>query len=143
MAGLFLGGGGERGVVWVFGGGLVGGLSYSLGGGAMFLAFGVLYHQMHTRYIKDFGGIAKSMPHFAAFFMVFAMSNVGLPGTSGFVGEFMILLSTFKASFWVTFFAASTLVLGATYTLWMYRRVFFGPVVHPSIERLKDVHGID
>ena len=71
--------------------------------------------------------------------MVFAMSNVGLPGTSGFVGEFMILLSTFKASFWVTFFAASTLVIGAAYTLWMYKRVFFGPITNPPVAKLKDI----
>ncbi len=114
-------------------------ISHAFGAGAMFLAFGVLYQQLHTRYINDFGGIAKTMPYFAVFFMIFAMSNVGLPGTSGFVGEFMILLSTFKASFWVTFFAASTLVIGAAYTLWMYKRVFFGAVTNPRVEQLKDI----
>lgn len=114
-------------------------ISHAFGAGAMFLAFGVLYQQLHTRYINDFGGIAKTMPYFAAFFMIFAMSNVGLPGTSGFVGEFMIILSTFKASFWVTFFAASTLVIGAAYTLWMYKRVFFGVVTNPRVEQLKDI----
>jgi len=118
-------------------------ISHAFGSGAMFLAFGVLYEQMHSRMIKDFGGIAKTMPIFAAFFMIFAMSNVGLPGTSGFVGEFMILLSTFKASFWVTLLAASTLVIGATYTLWMYKRVFFGEVVSSSVAALKDVGWID
>lgn len=114
-------------------------ISHAFGAGAMFLAFGVLYEQLHTRYIKDFGGIAKTMPHFAAFFMVFAMSNVGLPGTSGFVGEFMVLLSTFKASFWVTFFAASTLVIGAAYTLWMFKRVFFGAITNQPVAQLKDI----
>ncbi len=118
-------------------------ISHAFGSGAMFLAFGVLYQQIHSRMIKDFGGIAKKMPIFAAFFMIFAMSNVGLPGTSGFVGEFMILLSTFKASFWVTFFAASTLVIGATYTLWMYKRVFFGDVVSSEVAALKDIGWID
>lgn len=118
-------------------------ISHSFGSGAMFLAFGVLYEQLHTRQIHDFGGIAKPMPLFAAFFMLFAMSNVGLPGTSGFVGEFMILLSTFKASFWVTLIAASTLVIGATYTLWMYKRVFFGPIVHPQLARLKDIGAVE
>lgn len=118
-------------------------ISHAFGSGAMFLAFGVLYQQLHSRYIRDFGGIAKTMPIFAAFFMVFAMSNVGLPGTSGFVGEFMIILSTFKSSFWVTFAAASTLVIGAVYTLWMYKRVFFGQVVHDSVAGLKDVSGIN
>src|SRR5690606_5569717 len=78
-----------------------------------------------------------------AFFMIFAMSNVGLPGTSGFVGEFMVLLSTFKASFWVTFFAASTLVIGAAYTLWMYKRVFYGPIVSPQVAALKEIGAID
>lgn len=120
-------------------GALVQMVSHAFGAGAMFLAFGMLYQQMHTRYIRDFGGIAKTMPYFAAFFMIFAMSNVGLPGTSGFVGEFMIILSTFKASFWVTFFAASTLVIGAAYTLWMYKRVFYGPITNPAVATLKDI----
>jgi len=118
-------------------------VSHAFGAGAMFLAFGVLYQQMHTRYIKDFGGIAKKMPVLAAFFMIFAMSNVGLPGTSGFVGEFMVILSTFKTSFWVTFFAASTLVIGAAYTLWMYKRVFYGPVEHKAVMELKPVGRLD
>lgn len=118
-------------------------ISHAFGAGAMFLAFGVLYEQMQTRMIKDFGGIAKTMPYFAAFFMIFAMSNVGLPGTSGFVGEFMVVLSTFKASFWVTLLAASTLVIGAAYTLWMYKRVFFGEVVNEKVAALKDVSGVD
>ena len=98
---------------------------------------------MKTRQIENFGGIAKTMPIFAAFFMVYAMSNVGLPGTSGFVGEFMVILSTFQASFWITFLAATTLVIGAAYTLTMYMRVFYGPVAHDSVRRLKDVRGFD
>jgi len=118
-------------------------ISHAFGSGAMFLAFGVLYQQMHTRLISNFGGIAKTMPIFAAFFMVFAMSNVGLPGTSGFVGEFMVLLSTFRAGFWVTLLAASTLIIGATYTLWMYKRVFYGPVVNMGVSQLKDIKGVD
>jgi NADH-quinone oxidoreductase subunit M len=122
-------------------GGMVQMISHAFGSGAMFLAFGVIYQQIHTRYIKDFGGIAKVMPYFAAFFMVYAMSNVGLPGTSGFVGEFMIILSTFKASFWVTFFAATTLIIGAAYTLWMYKRVFYSEVVHDNVAKLKDIRG--
>ena len=105
----------------------------------MFLAFGMIYDQLHSRQIADFGGIAKTMPYFAAFFMVFAMSNVGLPGTSGFVGEFMIILSTFKASFWVTFLASLTLLIGAAYTLWMVKRVFFGAITNPAVQELKDV----
>lgn len=118
-------------------------ISHAFGSGAMFLAFGVLYQQLRSRNIHDFGGVAKTMPIFAAFFMLFAMSNVGLPGTSGFVGEFMILLSCFKASFWVTFIAASILVIGAAYTLWMYKRVFFGKVSHQSVAGLQDIHGVD
>ena len=118
-------------------------ISHAFGSGAMFLAFGVLYEQLHTRRIQDFGGIAKSMPLFAAFFMLFAVSNVALPGTSGFVGEFMIILSTFKASFWVTLAAASTLVVGAVYTLWMYKRVFFGQIVHAGVAALKDIGAVD
>lgn len=118
-------------------------ISHAFGAGAMFLAFGVLYEQLHSRNIVDFGGIAKTMPIFSAFFMLFAMSNIGLPGTSGFVGEFMILLSTFKASFWITFTAASILVVGAAYTLWMVKRVFFGKITHPAVAQLKDVSGIN
>jgi NADH-quinone oxidoreductase subunit M len=98
---------------------------------------------MHTRSIKDFGGVAQTMPLFAAFFMIFAMSNVGLPGTSGFVGEFMVLLSSFRASFWVTFFAATALVIGAAYTLWMYKRVFYGAITNPHVSELHDIDGID
>jgi len=118
-------------------------ISHAFGSGAMFLAFGILYEQLETRTIQHFGGIAKTMPIFAAFFMLFAMSNVGLPGTSGFVGEFMIILSTFKASFWVTLAAASTLVIGAAYTLWMYKRVFFGPILHSNVALLKDIQGVE
>src|SRR3990167_2406272 len=118
-------------------------ISHAFGAGAMFLAFGVLYEQLHSRNISDFGGIAKTMPIFAAFFMLFAMSNVGLPGTSGFVGEFMILLSTFKASFWVTLISASILVIGAAYTLWMVKRVFFGKIEYNAVATLKDVSGIN
>ncbi|MDF1655887.1 MAG: NADH-quinone oxidoreductase subunit M [Coxiellaceae bacterium] len=118
-------------------------ITHAFGSGAMFIAFGLLYEKMHTRNIKDFGGIAKTMPWFAAFFMVFAMSNVGLPGTSGFVGEFMVILSTFKASFWVTLLASSTLVIGAAYTLTMYKRVFFGQVVSERVAALTDMSAIN
>lgn len=124
-------------------GGIVQMLSHAFGAGAMFLGFGMLYERIHTRKIADFGGIAQKMPVFAAFFMVFAMANVGLPGTSGFVGEFMILMSTFKTSFWITFFAASTLIIGAAYTLWMYKRVFFGEVTNDKVATLTDVGTLD
>jgi NADH-quinone oxidoreductase subunit M len=114
-------------------------ISHAFGSGAMFLAFGVLYEQMHTRQISHFGGIAQTMPVFAAFFMLFAMSNVALPGTSGFVGEFMVILSTFKANFWVTALASLTLIVGAIYTLWMYKRVFYGDIINQQVAELKDV----
>lgn len=114
-------------------------ISHAFGAGAMFLGFGMLYQQYHTRKIKDFGGIVNTMPIFSTFFMIFAMSNVALPGTSGFVGEFMVILSAFKASFWVTFTCALTLIIGAAYTLWMYKRVFFGVVANEHVGNLVDV----
>ena len=103
----------------------------------------MLYERMHTREIKNFGGIATTMPVFAALFMVFAMSNVGLPGTSGFVGEFMVILSAFKANFWIAFAAALTLIIGASYTLWMYKRVFYGEVSSEKVATLKDVSWLE
>lgn len=118
-------------------------ISHGFGSGALFIGFGMLYERMHTRQIKDFGGIAHTMPIFAALFMVFAMTNVGLPGTSGFVGEFMIILSAFKASFWIAFAAAMTLIISASYTLWMYKRVFYGPVKNDNVAGLQDIDGLE
>lgn len=118
-------------------------ISHAFSTGAMFVAVGILYERIASRNIIDFGGVANTMPIFAALFMLFAMSNVGLPGTSGFVGEFMILLSIFKANFWVAFFAATTVVLSAAYTLWMYKRVFFGEVISDKIAALTDVRGFE
>lgn len=118
-------------------------ISHAFSSGAMFLGIGFLYDRMHTRLIGDFGGIAAKMPMFAAFYMLFAMANVGLPGTSGFVGEFMVILSAFQGSFWVAFAAASTLVLGAAYTLWLYARVFFGKVVSDKVQKLEDIQGVE
>lgn len=118
-------------------------VSHGFGSGALFLGFGMLYERMHTRLIKNFGGIANTMPVFAALFMVFAMSNVGLPGTSGFVGEFMVILSAFKTNFWVAFGAGLTLIIGASYTLWMYKRVFYGEVVSAQVAALKDVDWLE
>lgn len=118
-------------------------ISHAFGSGAMFLGVGVLYERLHSRNITSFGGVANTMPVFAAFFMLFAMSNVGLPGTAGFVGEFMILLSAFKASFWITAIAGSILILGASYTLWMYKRVFFGAVASPGVAGLHDINGME
>jgi NADH-quinone oxidoreductase subunit M len=101
-------------------------IAHAFGSGAMFLAFGIIYDKLHTRTIDDFGGVATKMPYFAAFFMIFALSNIGLPGTAGFVGEFLVIVGVFKASFWLSFFAAITLIVSASYTLWMYKRVFYG-----------------
>jgi NADH-quinone oxidoreductase subunit M len=124
-------------------GALVQMLSHAFGSGAMFLSFGMLYERLHTRLISHFGGLARPMPVFAAFFMIFALSNIGLPGTSGFVGEFLVLLASFKASFWVTFCAALTLIIGAAYTLWMYKRVFYGPLKSEEVVLLKDANGFE
>jgi NADH-quinone oxidoreductase subunit M len=122
-------------------GGMVQMVSHGLVSGAMFLCVGVLYDRLHSRQIADYGGVANTMPAFAAFMVLFAMANVGLPGTSGFVGEFMVIIASFKANFWYAFFAASTLVLGAAYTLWMVKRVIYGEVANPNVAELKDLNG--
>jgi NADH-quinone oxidoreductase subunit M len=114
-------------------------ISHAFVSSAMFAGVGFVYDRMHTRNISDFGGIVKSMPVFASFFMLFAMANAGLPGTSGFVGEFMVILGSIKAGFWITFWAATTLIIGAAYTLWMYKRVIFGPIVNQRVSALKDL----
>ncbi|MDF1678348.1 MAG: NADH-quinone oxidoreductase subunit M [Legionellaceae bacterium] len=114
-------------------------ISHAFVSSAMFAGVGFIYDRMHTRQISDFGGIVKSMPVFATFFMLFAMANAGLPGTSGFVGEFMVILGSIKAGFWIAFWAATTLIIGAAYTLWMYKRVIFGPIVHKPVSTLKDL----
>lgn len=114
-------------------------ISHAFVSSAMFAGVGYLYYRMHTRQIKDFGGIVNTMPVFASFFMLFAMANAGLPGTSGFVGEFMVILGSIKAGFWISFWAASTLILGAAYTLWMYKRVIFGPIANEQVEQLNDL----
>jgi NADH-quinone oxidoreductase subunit M len=116
-------------------------ISHGFISAAMFLCVGVMYDRMHSRMIKDYGGVVNSMPYFAAFMMLFAMANAGLPGTSGFVGEFLVILSSFEASFWIAFTAAMTLILGAAYTLWMYKRVVFGEVTKESVAELKDING--
>jgi NADH-quinone oxidoreductase subunit M len=120
-------------------GGLVQMISHGFVSGAMFLSIGVLYDRMHTRNIADYGGVTSKMPHFAAFAVLFAMANAGLPGTSGFVGEWMVILAAVKANFWLGLLAASTLVLAASYTLWMVKRVFFGPVTNDHVAALKDI----
>jgi NADH-quinone oxidoreductase subunit M len=116
-------------------------IAHAFGSGAMFLGVGILADRYynHSRLIKDYGGIANRMPVFAAFFMLFAMSNVGLPGTAGFVGEFMVIMSALQAHFWVAFIAALTLILAASYTLWMVKRVFFGPIVNEHVAQFRDL----
>ena len=114
-------------------------LSHGFVAGALFLCIGVLYDRVHSRQIVDYGGVANKMPVFAAFFMLFAMSNSGLPGTSGFVGEFMVIMGAVKANFWYAFAAASTLIFGAAYTLWMYKRVIFGAVANDHVAHLHDI----
>ena len=114
-------------------------ISHGFISGALFLCIGVLYDRMHTRKITDYGGVVNTMPVFATLFMLFAMANCGLPGTSGFVGEFLIILTTFKAKFSYAVIAALTLILGATYTLWMYKRVIFGSAETKAVLELKDL----
>jgi NADH-quinone oxidoreductase subunit M len=121
-------------------GGMVQMVSHGLVSGAMFLCVGVLYDRVHSRKIADYGGVANTMPVFAAFMVLFAMANAGLPGTSGFVGEFMVILASFKANFWYAFLAATTLVLGAAYTLWMVKRVIFGEVANNQVAGLADLN---
>ena len=114
-------------------------ISHGFISAAMFLCVGVLYDRMHSRQIADYGGVVNTMPKFAALTMVFAMANAGLPGTSGFVGEFMVILAAVKANFWIGFLAATTLILGAAFTLWMYKRVWYGAVGNANVAALKDV----
>ena len=109
-------------------GGMVQMISHGFISGALFLCIGVMYDRLHSRQIADYGGVVHVMPVFAGFMVLFAMANAGLPGTSGFVGEFMVILAAFKADFWIAFLAATTLILGAAYTLWMVKRVVFGPI---------------
>ncbi|MFB0936672.1 MAG: NADH-quinone oxidoreductase subunit M [Propionivibrio sp.] len=120
-------------------GALVQMVSHGFIAGAMFYCIGVMYDRVHSRMIVDYGGVVNTMPKFAAFFMLFAMANAGLPATSGFVGEFMVILASVKFNFWVAFAAASTMILGAAYTLWMYKRVVFGAVGNHHVEELTDI----
>jgi len=134
------GDGDTQGAALALEGGMVQMISHGFISGAMFLCVGVMYDRMHSREIADYGGVVNTMPMFAAFMVFFAMANAGLPGTSGFVGEFMIILATFKASFWMAFLAATTLILGAAYTLWMIKRVIFGAVANDNVKALIDIN---
>lgn len=131
---------GGDGAVLAVEGAMVQMISHGFIAAAMFLCVGVLYDRMHTREISAYGGVANSMPKFATLAVFFAMANAGLPGTSGFVGEFMVILAAFQADFWLAFLAATTLILGAAYTLWMVKRVFFGEVANDNVAALTDIN---
>jgi NADH-quinone oxidoreductase subunit M len=115
-------------------------ISHGLISGALFLCVGVLYDRVHSREISSYGGVINTMPKFAAFMVLFALANAGLPGTSGFVGEFLVIIASFKASFWYALLAGTTLVLGAAYTLWLVKRVVFGPVANDNVAKLQDLN---
>ena len=121
-------------------GGIVQMVSHGFISGAMFLCIGVLYDRVHSREIASYGGVVNTMPKFAAFAVFFAMANSGLPGTSGFVGEWMVILATVKAGFWLAFLAATALVFGAAYNQWMVKRVYFGPVANDDVKALTDIN---
>jgi len=121
-------------------GGMVQMVSHGFISAAMFLCVGVLYDRMHSRQIADYGGVVNTMPWFAAFMVFFAMANAGLPGTSGFIGEFMVILASFRANFWFAFLAATTLIVGAAYTLWMVKRVVFGDIANDQVAALEDIN---
>jgi NADH-quinone oxidoreductase subunit M len=120
-------------------GGIVQMISHGFVSGAMFLCIGVLYDRVHSREIAAYGGVANTMPKFAAFAVLFAMANCGLPGTAGFVGEWMVILGTVKANFWLGLIAATTLIFGAAYTLWMVKRVYFGAIANDHVRELADL----
>jgi len=120
-------------------GGMVQMISHGLISGALFLCVGVMYDRLHSRQIDAYGGLANTMPKFAALMVFFALANAGLPGTSGFVGEFLVILGSFQASIWLAFLAATILILGAAYTLWLVKRVVFGEVGNEGVASLQDI----
>jgi NADH-quinone oxidoreductase subunit M len=120
-------------------GGIVQMVSHGFVSGAMFLCIGVLYDRVHSREIAAYGGVTNTMPKFAAFAVLFAMANCGLPGTAGFVGEWMVILGAVKFNFWIAALAATTLIWGAGYTLWMVKRVYFGPIANEHVRELEDL----
>ena len=138
--GIFANSATGSGAVLAVEGAMVQMISHGFIAAAMFLCVGVLYDRMHTREISAYGGVINTMPKFAGFSVFFAMANAGLPGTSGFVGEFMVILASFQANFWYAFLAASTLILGAGYSLWMVKRVIFGEVSNDNVAELQDVN---
>jgi NADH-quinone oxidoreductase subunit M len=130
-----------QGVAMGLDGSMVQMVSHGLVSGALFLCVGVMYDRLHSREISSYGGVINSMPRFAGFMVLFCLANSGLPGTSGFVGEFLVILASFKASFWYALLAGTTLVLGAAYTLWLVKRVIFGPVANEGVAALQDLNG--
>ncbi|MEJ5151637.1 NADH-quinone oxidoreductase subunit M [Comamonas sp. MYb396] len=120
-------------------GGLMQMIAHGFVSGAMFLCIGVLYDRVHSRDIAAYGGVVNTMPKFAAFALLFAMANCGLPGTAGFIGEWMVIMGATKFNFWIGVLSATALILGAAYTLWMYKRVYFGPVTNDHVRELKDI----
>ncbi|GHD55928.1 NADH-quinone oxidoreductase subunit M [Jeongeupia chitinilytica] len=138
--GFFMFAGGTQLNPYAVEGAIVQMVSHGFVSAAMFFCIGVMYDRVHSRKIADYGGVANKMPIFAAFMMLFAMANSGLPGTSGFVGEFMVILGAVQVNFWYAFAAATTLIFGAGYTLWMYKRVIFGDVANDHVAELKDVN---
>ena len=132
--------GSTQGATLALQGAMVQMISHGLISGALFLCVGVMYDRLHSREISAYGGVANTMPKFAAFMVLFAMANAGLPGTSGFVGEFFVILAAFQANFWYALLAATTLILGAAYTLWLVKRVIFGEVANEGVAGLKDIN---
>jgi len=116
-------------------------ISHGFVSAAMFMCIGVMYDRVHSRQIADYGGVANKMPKFAALFMLFSMANCGLPATSGFVGEFFVILGAVQFNFWIAFASATALILGAAYSLWMYKRVVFGKVTNHHVADMKDLNG--
>ncbi|WP_369583007.1 NADH-quinone oxidoreductase subunit M [Kingella oralis] len=125
---------------WAFKGAIMQMISHGFVSAAMFMCIGVMYDRLHTRNIADYGGVVNVMPKFAAFMMLFGMANAGLPATSGFVGEFMVIMGATHYSLWIGAVAATTLIWGASYTLWMYKRVIFGDIRHPAVKEMKDIN---
>jgi len=121
-------------------GGIIQMVSHGFVSAAMFYCIGVLYDRMHTHVIADFGGVINRMPKFVTFFVLFSMANAGLPATSGFIGEFMVILGAVQFNFWIGMLAATALILGAAYSLWMVKRVAFGPVANEEVGKLQDIN---
>jgi NADH-quinone oxidoreductase subunit M len=137
---IVAGSGSARGAVNGLDGAMVQMISHGLISGALFLCIGVMYDRLHTREISAYGGVINVMPKFGAFAVFFALANSGVPGTSGFVGEFLVVLASFKASFWFAVLAASILVVGAAYNLWLIKRVILGPVANDHVAKMQDLN---